>query len=71
MAIDETALISMDGVTKVFVTDEVETHALAGIHLRHQEGRVSVDCRSVGLRQIDAAGDSGPARFADRRHLLC
>src|SRR5271170_6664167 len=38
MAIDETALISMDGVTKVFVTDEVETHALAGIHLHLKKG---------------------------------
>jgi putative ABC transport system ATP-binding protein len=26
-------LIHLEGVTKVFVTDEVETHALAGIHL--------------------------------------
>jgi putative ABC transport system ATP-binding protein len=33
MANDPDALISLDGVTKVFVTDEVETHALAGIHL--------------------------------------
>jgi putative ABC transport system ATP-binding protein len=32
------ALIKMDGVTKVFVTDEVETHALAGIHLEVQKG---------------------------------
>src|SRR6202161_2868828 len=38
MAIDETALISMDGVTKVFQTDEVETHALAGIHLHIKKG---------------------------------
>ncbi len=38
MAIDETALISMDGVTKVFQTDEVETHALAGIHLHIKRG---------------------------------
>src|SRR5579863_4606038 len=38
MAIDETALISMDGVTKVFQTDEVETHALAGIHLHLKKG---------------------------------
>ena len=28
----------MDGVTKVFVTDEVETHALAGIHMELQRG---------------------------------
>jgi len=27
------SLIRLDGVTKVFVTDEVETHALAGIHI--------------------------------------
>src|SRR5437016_1092370 len=27
------SLIQLDGVTKVFVTDEVETHALAGIHI--------------------------------------
>ena len=38
MAIDATALISMDGVTKVFLTDEVETHALAGIHLDIKKG---------------------------------
>jgi putative ABC transport system ATP-binding protein len=32
------ALLHLDGVTKVFVTDEVETHALAGIHLDIQKG---------------------------------
>ncbi len=26
-------LIKLDGVTKVFFTDEVETHALAGVHI--------------------------------------
>jgi putative ABC transport system ATP-binding protein len=31
-------LIHLDGVKKVFVTDEVETHALAGIHLDIQKG---------------------------------
>jgi len=31
-------LIRLDGVTKVFVTDEVETHALAGIHIDLQRG---------------------------------
>jgi putative ABC transport system ATP-binding protein len=30
------SLISLDGVTKVFYTDEVETHALSGIHLEIQ-----------------------------------
>ncbi|MDQ6759833.1 MAG: ABC transporter ATP-binding protein [Acidobacteriota bacterium] len=32
------SLIKMDGVTKVFVTDEVETHALAGIHIDIRKG---------------------------------
>jgi putative ABC transport system ATP-binding protein len=31
-------LIKLEGVTKVFLTDEVETHALAGIHLEIQKG---------------------------------
>ena len=32
------SLIHLDGVTKVFFTDEVETHALAGIHLEIARG---------------------------------
>src|SRR5579863_5483710 len=32
------ALIRLEGVTKVFFTDEVETHALSGIHLEIQKG---------------------------------
>jgi len=35
---DEKALIHLDGVTKVFLTDEVETHALAGVHMEIQKG---------------------------------
>src|SRR5579875_2168888 len=31
-------LIHLDAVTKVFVTDEVETHALSGIHMDIQRG---------------------------------
>jgi putative ABC transport system ATP-binding protein len=31
-------LIRLEGVTKVFVTDEVETHALAGIHMEIKKG---------------------------------
>jgi putative ABC transport system ATP-binding protein len=31
-------LIRLEGVKKVFLTDEVETHALAGIHLEIQDG---------------------------------
>ena len=35
---DGKPLIRLDGITKVFYTDEVETHALAGIHLEIQPG---------------------------------
>jgi putative ABC transport system ATP-binding protein len=32
------ALISLEGITKVFYTDEVETHALSGIYLEIRRG---------------------------------
>ena len=32
------ALIQLEGVTKVFVTDDVETHALSGIHMEIKRG---------------------------------
>jgi putative ABC transport system ATP-binding protein len=38
MADGSEALINLDGVTKVFYTDEVETHALAGVHLEIRSG---------------------------------
>jgi putative ABC transport system ATP-binding protein len=34
----DSALINLEGVTKVFYTDEVETHALSGIHLDINQG---------------------------------
>ena len=34
----ESALIKLDNLKKVFLTDEVETHALAGIHLEIARG---------------------------------
>ncbi len=33
-----TSLIKLENVTKVFLTDEVETHALSGIHLDVEQG---------------------------------
>jgi putative ABC transport system ATP-binding protein len=32
------SVIRLDGVTKVFFTDEVETHALSGVHLQIRQG---------------------------------
>ena len=34
----DSALIKLDNLKKVFLTDEVETHALAGIHLEIARG---------------------------------
>ena len=67
--VTEQPLIRLDGVTKVFYTDEVETHALSGIHLEIRKGEYVVDRRALGLRQVDAAVDPRPARHADRRQL--
>jgi putative ABC transport system ATP-binding protein len=38
MSENHRSLIALNGVTKVFLTDEVETHALSGIHLDIQKG---------------------------------
>ena len=38
MAAQNGTLIKLDGVTKVFYADEVETHALSGIHLEIKTG---------------------------------
>jgi putative ABC transport system ATP-binding protein len=38
MTTSDQALIRLEGVTKVFLTDEVETHALSGIHLEINRG---------------------------------
>jgi putative ABC transport system ATP-binding protein len=35
---DQQALIRMEGIKKVFLTDEVETHALSGIHMQINKG---------------------------------
>ena len=37
-AAQDQVLIKLDGVTKVFYTDELETHALSGIHLEIKKG---------------------------------
>ena len=38
MSTSDQALIHLEGITKVFYTDEVETHALSGIHLELKKG---------------------------------
>src|SRR3954467_3242769 len=36
--VDSQSLLRMEGITKVFYTDEVETHALSGIHMEIRKG---------------------------------
>ncbi len=38
MSATDQPLLRLEGVTKVFLTDEVETHALSGIHLEIKKG---------------------------------
>jgi putative ABC transport system ATP-binding protein len=38
MSVSQEPLIRLEGLTKVFYTDEVETHALSGVHLEIERG---------------------------------
>jgi len=44
-------LLRLENVSKVFVTDEVETHALSGIHFDVRKGEY-----------LSIAGPSGPSK---------
>ena len=75
-------LIRLNGVTKVFLTDEVETHALSGIHLDIRNGEyISIAGPSgcgkstllsiLGLLDTPSAGmgiDDQVRRAERRRH---
>ncbi len=62
-------LIHLDGVTKVFVTDEVETHALSGIHIDIQRGEYVSISGPSGCGKSTLLAILGLARFAQLRHL--
>ena len=50
-------LIHMSGITKVFLTDEVETHALQDIHFEIQKGEYVAISGPSGLwRQLRSGG---------------
>lgn len=46
-------LITIEGLTKVFFTDEIETHALSGVHLSIARGEY-LAMSGPSLRQVDA-----------------
>ena len=65
MATNGRSLITLENVTKIFYTDEVETHALSGIHLEIREGEY------VSMAGPSGCGKStllnGVAGFVPRR----
>ena len=63
------ALIHLEGITKVFFTDEVETHALSAIDMEVRRGEFVAIAGPFRLWQIDPAFDPRPARFTHRRKL--
>ena len=56
-------------MTKVFYTDEVETHALSGRAPDDPQGRVRRHVRTFGLRQVDFALHHRTAGHAHRRQV--
>ena len=62
-------LIHLADVKKVFYTDEVETHALSGIHLDIKQGEYVSIAGPSGCGKSTLLVDSGLARYADRRRI--
>ena len=62
-------LIRLEGVTKVFYTDEVETHALAGIHLEIRNGEYLAIAGPSGCGKSTLLSILGLLDYADRRQL--
>ena len=67
-----TALIRMEGVKKVFLTDEMETHALADIHLEIRDGEFAegtvhrlVEDRLTAFAKASKAASSDKGREPD------
>ena len=69
MAEPGSALITLDNLKKVFYTDEVETHALAGIHLEIKQGEYVAIAGPSGCGKSTLLSILGPARHADRRQV--
>jgi hypothetical protein len=74
----ETGLITLDGLSKVFYTEEVETHALSNITLeiatgefvaRDRDGRVRVHRGTLGVRQDHATVHLGTVGQSDGGHV--
>ena len=62
-------LIKLEGVQKVFYTDEVETHALDNINIEIDRGEYVSIAGPSGCGKSTLLSILGPARHAHRRHL--
>ena len=62
-------LIQLDDITKVFLTDEVETHALSDIHLEIKHGEYVSIAGPSGCGKSTLLVHSRSARFAHERQL--
>ena len=69
MALAIDPLIRMQGISKIFHTEEVETHALSRIDLEVRANDYLAITGPSGCGKSDAALDSGPARLPQRRKL--
>ena len=58
------SVIQIEGLTKVFMTDEVETHALTGIHLDIKRGEYFAISGPSGCGKSTLLSILGSARFA-------
>ena len=63
-------LIRLDNVTKIFYTDEVETHALSGIQMEIRAGEYISMSGPSGCGKSDPAVDPWLARHAERGYIL-
>ena len=67
MAATNQTIIKLEDVTKVFYTDEVETHALSGIHLEIHKGEYVSIAGPSGCGKSTLLAILGTAGFAERR----
>ena len=65
----EQTVIHVRGVSKVFQTEEVRTHALVRREFVDRTRRVRRDLGAVWLRQIDSDVHSRTARYPNRGRI--
>ena len=70
MAEPGSALITLDNLKKVFYTDEVETHALAGIHLEIKKGEYVAIAGPSGCGKSTLLSILGLLDTPSRRQVL-